>query len=145
LNALLQVFLHESHAGLVRSTERLTLFESGVPTAEQLATVGTIGHLPDLARALVNLGIELSQVGRKEQGIRSTRDAIEVYRQIADAEPLYRPSLAMALTNLAVQLIESGNRDDAITPAEEAVTICRESDGSDPTNLFHLASALLNL
>ena len=79
------------------------------------------------ARLLVNLGHNLSFLGRSEEAITATETAIGIYRALLDQEPgAVFPALAMSLNNLGFQLSELGYQLDALQPAQEAVEIYRQ-------------------
>ena len=61
--------------------------------------------LPDLATALNNLGIRLSGLGRREEALAATGEAVDLYRRLATARPdAFEPDLARSLTNLGAML-----------------------------------------
>lgn len=53
---------------------------------------------PDLAMALNNLGAFLSALGRREEALEATREAVEIRRCLAEARPdAFLPDLARSL------------------------------------------------
>ncbi|MFD9441893.1 tetratricopeptide repeat protein, partial [Streptomyces sp. NPDC060001] len=82
---------------------------------------------PDLARSLANLGADLSGVGRREEALTVTEEAVEIYRRLAQANPAaYHPDLARSLTVWAWVRYE-GQQDPsgALRATGEAVEIYR--------------------
>ena len=58
-----------------------------------------------------NLSIRLSDVGERKAALVAAREAVELYRALAEASPqAYTPDLAMSLNNLANVLSEVGER-----------------------------------
>jgi tetratricopeptide (TPR) repeat protein len=66
------------------------------------------GYLPNLAGALNNLGISLSELGRSGDALAPTQEAVDLYRQLAAENPGYLPNLARALNNYASVLGQLG-------------------------------------
>ena len=72
------------------------------------------------------LSIRLSAVGERGEALVAAREAVELYRALAEASPQdYRPDLAGALSNLANRLSAVGERDEAVGVAREAVGLYR--------------------
>ena len=62
-----------------------------------------------------NLSIRLSDVGERKVALVAAREAVELYRGLAEASPAaYTPNLAGALTNLAIRLSAVGEQDRAL-------------------------------
>ncbi|MBK8075385.1 MAG: tetratricopeptide repeat protein [Kineosporiaceae bacterium] len=99
------------------------------------------------ARLLNNLGIRLSDLGRREEALAVTEQAIEIYRRLAAARPdAFDPDLAMALTSLGIRLSDLGRREEALAATEQAIEIrwrlaAARPDAFEPD----LATALNNL
>jgi len=54
--------------------------------------------MPDLAMSLNNLGNCLSDLGRREEALEPTEEAVEIYRQLAKSNPdAFMPALATSL------------------------------------------------
>jgi tetratricopeptide (TPR) repeat protein len=88
------------------------------------------GDQPELiaeqARALTNLGIRLSDLGRREDALAVAAEAVSLYRTLAAQRPdAFRPDLAGSLNNLAGRLNALGRWEDALAAAEEAVSLRR--------------------
>jgi tetratricopeptide (TPR) repeat protein len=89
----------------------------------------------------------LSEVGRRDDALGPTREAVDIYRVLADANPAaHLPNLARSLNNLGNRLSEVGRRDDALGPTREAVDIYRVlADANPAAHLPNLARSLNNL
>ncbi|HKZ55991.1 MAG TPA: toll/interleukin-1 receptor domain-containing protein [Anaerolineales bacterium] len=74
------------------------------------------------ARLLNNLGVRLSELGRREEALFAAQEAVGVYRKLAEARPeAFLPDLARSLNSLGNQLSELGRREEALAAAQEAV------------------------
>ncbi|EWT00215.1 hypothetical protein N865_17520, partial [Intrasporangium oryzae NRRL B-24470] len=102
-------------------------------------------YLPDLASALNNLGVLLSELGRRADALPPTQEAVDTYRALATENRAYLPDLASALNNLGVLLSWVGRRADALPPTQEAVDLRRVLAAENPAYLPGLAGALNNL
>jgi hypothetical protein len=61
-----------------------------------------VKDLPDLASALNDLGIRLSELGRREEAL-TTEEAVSTYRRLAETIPAaYLPNLAETLLGFAL-------------------------------------------
>jgi tetratricopeptide (TPR) repeat protein len=98
--------------------------------------------LPNLAGALNNLGIRYSELGRREEALLPTEEAVGIYRELSQSNPAFLPDLAMALNNLGAHYSNLGRREEALQPSEEAVGIYRELSQSNPAFLPDLATSL---
>jgi len=64
----------------------------------------------------------LSDLGRREEALQATQEAVEISRQLAQQRPdAFRPDLATSLNNLGAMLSNLGRREEAFSAAEEAV------------------------
>ncbi len=74
------------------------------------------------ARALGMWGLALSALGRREEALRATQEAVGIYRRLAQENPqAFLPDLAMSLNNLGNRLSALGRREEALAACEEAV------------------------
>jgi tetratricopeptide (TPR) repeat protein len=112
---------------------------------------GTIDGQPDaanrLARSLNKLSVRLGDLGRREDALAASEEAVTIRRELARTRPdAFGPDLATSLNNLSADLSDLGRREDALTVVEEAVTIRRELAAARP-DAFRpdLASSLNNL
>ena len=84
--------------------------------------------------ALNNLGIRYSALGRPDEALAPTEEAVAGYRELAADNPAHLPDLAMALTNLGNRYRELGRPDEALAPTEEAVARYRELAADNPAH-----------
>ena len=94
--------------------------------------------LPDLAGALNNLGIRYSELGRREDALPPTEEAVTLRRELAATNPAFLPDLARALNNLGIRYSELGRREDAWPPprrpSRSTVSWPRPTPPSSPTS-----------
>ncbi len=109
------------------------------PKSEQLLT--------EMARINNNLGNRLSALGRREDALEATEEAVAIYRRLAEVQPdAFLPDLAVSFNNLGGMLSELGRREDALEATEEAVAIRRRLAEARPDAfLSDLAVSLNNL
>ncbi|MEM7738345.1 MAG: tetratricopeptide repeat protein [Deinococcota bacterium] len=93
------------------------------------------------------LGVRLGAVGRREDALAATQEAVTSYRQLAETRPdAFLPDLADALNNLGNRFSDLGRREDALIATQEAVTIRRQLAEAHPDAFLpDLADALNNL
>ncbi len=103
--------------------------------------------LPERARVLHNLGVRLSDLGRREEALEATREAVTLRRQLSAQRPdAFLPDLAMALNNLGLRLSGLGRREEALEATREAVTLYRQLSAQRPDAFLpDLALSLNNL
>ncbi len=83
--------------------------------------------------SLNNLGNRLSELGRREEALTATQEAVGIYRQLAQANPqAFLPDLATSLNNLGYMLSALGRREEALTATQEAVEIRRKLAQANP-------------
>ena len=94
-----------------------------------------------------NLSIRLSDVGERKAALVVAREAVELYRGLAEASPAaYAPDLAGSLNNLANRLSALGERNEALEAAREAVELYRAlAEDSPQAYAPNLALSLTNL
>jgi CHAT domain-containing protein/tetratricopeptide (TPR) repeat protein len=97
------------------------------------------------ARALINLGSFLSEVGQKQEALAPTEEAVRILRQLEGSQPETRRFLAIALNNLGIRYSELGRRQEALAPTEEALKIHRELAKTNTAYLNDLAASMNNL
>ncbi|MGW0801219.1 tetratricopeptide repeat protein, partial [Streptomyces sp. NPDC002692] len=114
---------------------------------QQLAHSNPAVYEPDLATSLSNLGIRLSEAGRRGEALTAAEEAVEIYYRLAAGNPAaYEPDLARSLSNLGVDLSQAGRRGEALTATEEAVEIRRRLAAGNPAAYEpDLATSLSNL
>jgi tetratricopeptide (TPR) repeat protein len=101
--------------------------------------------LPNLAMALNNLGAHYSNLGRWEEALPATEEAVATNRELVAGNAALRPNLAMALSNLGIRYSELGRREEALPATEEAVATYRELVAGNAAFRPNLAMALSNL
>ncbi|MEV8038883.1 tetratricopeptide repeat-containing serine protease family protein [Streptomyces sp. NPDC086182] len=121
------------HPSRITATLALRLTSSLAEANRQLAQANPDAFEPDFAASLSNLGIRLSEVGRRGEALTATEEAVEIRRRLAADNPAaYEPDLAASLSNLGIQLAEVGRRGEAFTAAKEAVEIHRRLAADNP-------------
>ncbi len=86
-----------------------------------------------LAGSLNNYAARLSEVGRREDALPASEEAVQLFRALAETNPTaYTPDLALSLNNHANRLSEVGRREDALPASEEAVQLYRALADADP-------------
>ena len=87
----------------------------------------------ELARNLNNFSVRLSEAGLREEALTIAGEAVELYRELATANPdAFRPVLTGSLNNLAIRHSNAGQRQEALTIAGEAVELYRELAAANP-------------
>jgi tetratricopeptide (TPR) repeat protein len=89
----------------------------------------------------------LSELGRREEALAPTEEAVTIRRRLAEAQPAaYLPDLAGSLNNLGILLSGLGRREEALAPTEEAAALYRRLAEAQPAAyLPDLAGSLNNL
>jgi tetratricopeptide (TPR) repeat protein/nucleoside phosphorylase len=89
--------------------------------------------LAERARLLKNLGNRLNALGRREASLEATREAVEIYRALANRNPdAFWPYLAMSLNNLGTQLRGLSRREEALEATRESVELYRALANRNP-------------
>ena len=82
---------------------------------------------------LNNLSNQLSDSGDIPGALEAIREAVDIYRRLAEANPpAYEPDLAMSLNNLSNRLSDSGDIPGALEAIREAVDIRRRLAEANP-------------
>ena len=94
-----------------------------------------------------NLAVRLSDLGRREDALAASEEAVRLNRALAEARPdAFISNLAMSLTTLANRLSDLGRREDALAASEEAVCLNRALAEARPDAFTpDLAMSLNNL
>src|SRR5262249_47652625 len=89
----------------------------------------------------------LGQLGRRDEGLAASQEAVEIRRNLARGDPdEFLPFLAGSLNNLSVTLYELRRPDEALGAAQEAVDIYRRlGQGGSVVFSRRLATGLHNL
>jgi tetratricopeptide (TPR) repeat protein len=78
------------------------------------------------AQRLENLGLRLSMLGRWEDAVMATTEAVGLYRRLAANNPTeFEPDLAGSLNNLSMMLSDLGLHRDALAASTQTVDIRR--------------------
>ena len=81
----------------------------------------------ELAYRSSRLSTRLADIGRHEEALEASREAVEIRRDLAEAQPdAFRPDLASSLNNLSNRLANVGQREEALEAGREAVEIYRD-------------------
>ncbi|MEM9764503.1 MAG: tetratricopeptide repeat protein, partial [Pseudomonadota bacterium] len=111
------------------------------PTARTEDDEAAFGNL------LHERGRTLSGLGRWEEALAATQEAVTIGHRLAASRPdAFEPNLARSLNNLSVDRSKLGRREEALAAAEESVTIRRRLAANRP-DAFEpdLARSLNNL
>ena len=94
-----------------------------------------------------NLSIRLSDVGERNEALVAAREAVELYRALAEDSPAaYTPNLAASLNNLVIRLSAVGEHNEALVAVREAVRLRRAlAEASPQAYTPDLAMSLNNL
>ncbi len=116
-----------------------------------------LGMQSQLAGALHNWALRHATAGRAAEALAPApppppspeREARDVYRMLAAADPQYRPELAAASVFLGLFLSQTGTHGEAINVTHEAVTLYRQLSDRPRlawalTNLAHRYAAANN-
>ena len=91
-----------------------------------LAQTSPDAFLPDLARSLNNLGHQaLSELGRREEALAATQEAVDIYRRLAQTRARRLPARSgdEPQQPRASALQELGRREEALAATQEAVDL----------------------
>jgi hypothetical protein len=98
-------------------------------------------------RWLNNLSVHLSDAGDGAGALAAIRDAVEIRRRLATANPArFEPDLALSLNNLSADLSDAGDGAGALAAIRDAVEIYKRLAAANPARFEpHLAQSLNNL
>lgn len=98
------------------------------------------------AALYIELGRRLGNAADHDEAINATRQAVDIYRQLARKNPVHEPDLAASLNDFSSRLSEAGRPEEALEAARQAVEIYTRLTQSDPsTHEPGLALSLNNL
>jgi CHAT domain-containing protein len=100
---------------------------------------------PFRAQVLNDMGLFMSAMGRREEALVATGEAVKISRELAKNNLFYLGDLAMVLSNLGQSYTNLGRSQEALAPTEEAVKLYRDLAKTNPAVLSRLASALNSL
>lgn len=119
--------------------------------AERIAEIyrARVGRTPmaltELIMALNNLSVRLSEIGRQDQALEASKEALDQYRKLVSRSRVPDPNLTRLLTSYSVRLSDVGRRDEAARANEEAISILRRLANRQPAeHMPQLAIALSN-
>ncbi|NYH51372.1 tetratricopeptide (TPR) repeat protein [Nocardiopsis arvandica] len=103
-------------------------------------------YLPVLAASLNNQAIRLGAVGRNEEALNSSTQAVKHYHTLVEQDPdTHLPNLAASLNNQATRLAALGRNEEALNSSTQAVKHYHTLVEQDPdTHLPNLAASLNN-
>jgi tetratricopeptide (TPR) repeat protein len=119
--------------------------ERGIAALRELVNRDSAAFLPGLAMSLNNLGNRYSAVGKRQEALAPTEEAVSICRELAETNPAFLPGLAMSLNDLGNSYGEVGKRQEALASTEAAFTIYLELAETNPAFLPDLARSLNNL
>jgi tetratricopeptide (TPR) repeat protein len=105
------------------------------------------GYRSELAACLHDLGVTLASLGRWDEALTCTQEAVKLRRELCETTPQrHRPELAASLDHLVVVYYRMGRYLDALAPAVKAVEQYRLLIDTAPQRFRpDLARALVNL
>jgi tetratricopeptide (TPR) repeat protein len=78
------------------------------------------------------LGIHLFDLGRREEALAATQEAVDIYRRLAQTRlDAFLPDLAVSLNSSGIRLSDLGRREEALAATQEAVDIKRRLAQTD--------------
>ena len=112
----------------------------------QLSLVGDADE-EERARLLNNLSGAYNALGRREEALAATQEAVDIRRELAQQNrAAFLPDLAMSLNNLGTRLSALGRRQEALAATQEAVEHYRQlAQQNRAAFLPDLAGSLNNL
>lgn len=100
-------------------------------------------ELPGLAIVLTNLGKSLGTLGRTEEALAASVEAVDAHRRID--EPEDDEPFVVALNNLAIDLHRSGRDAEAAPAAAEGVALARRLLAEDDDRMAAHLAGMLNI
>jgi tetratricopeptide (TPR) repeat protein len=130
-----------------RPEDPATEYLEAVAAYRELADTNPGKYRADLATALTNLGLRLSELGRPDEALEAGQEALTIRRQLDETDrDGFRAELATCLVSLGIWYSELGHTDQALKAEQEAVSIRRELVATDPAGYRpDLAASLANL
>ncbi len=126
--------LGDSQAALGRYEEALANTTSAVEAYRVWASVDSVAYGPALARLLTNQGGQLWKLGRRQEAVDATEEAIGVCRPLSGGRAPHdaEAALGAALGNLGVMLLRMDRAEEALAVTAESVTVHRRLVAADP-------------
>jgi tetratricopeptide (TPR) repeat protein len=79
--------------------------------------------LPNLAAALNNLGIRYSELGRREEALQPTEEAVRIRRELSQSNPAFLPDLATSLGAYGLVQRQAGELQAARESFQEGLAV----------------------
>jgi tetratricopeptide (TPR) repeat protein len=100
-----------------------------------------------LAGLMNTLGVRFSNLGKLDEALSASREAVDIHRRLAETDPdNFRPNLASSLQNRGNQLAKLGRHDEALEAAAQAVELYRSLAKNRPDRFLpDLATSLNSL
>ncbi len=124
--------------------DAIDLSERAVAVYEELAHDAP-AFLGELAGALSNLGVRLSDAGRDSDAVGPAQRSVEILESLVADDPSVSSDHASALSNLGVRYSRVGLDAEAVALTKRSVEIRERLAEADPAARGDLASALSNL
>jgi tetratricopeptide (TPR) repeat protein len=100
-------------------------------------------RLAHLALSLNNFGVRLSAVGRREDALRASQEAVDIRRALANERPdAFLPNLAMSLGAMSQTLVGAERFAEAAAAAREGLEAIAPFAEAQPQAFGGLAGAL---
>ncbi|MBA2324595.1 MAG: hypothetical protein H0V92_11495 [Pseudonocardiales bacterium] len=96
-----------------RRVEGLAAAQEAVQLYQELVESNRDAHLPNLARSVNNLAVDLAEVDRRVEGLAATQEAAQLYQELAPEHPRHpRPFVTPSRRTLPT----AGRRPAAADP-----------------------------
>lgn len=131
-----------------RDEYAVSALRESVAIHRRLTASGMGDHRPALSTSLANLGRVLEEMGRCEDALAATQEAVDVYREIAHTLPEPGTELALNLHRLGNLFSKLRRRDEAVQAMRESVAMYRQRVAASPDALMlhsWFVSSLLDL
>ena len=130
-----------------RRTDVARALLTAVDAAPETATDGGQNLLAHLAGLLAKLTIRFANLGRREEALATSLEAVGICRQLVAARPdAFLPDLAGTLHHLGAMLANLGRREEALVASQEALELYQQLAAARPDMyLPKLAGSLNNL
>lgn len=123
-----------------RHREALTVAEHTVGNLRRLLPQDPAARTPDLAAALLLLGVQLGRARRTAEAVAAADEAIDLYRPLVATRHDLLPRFATALHDLGALLAEADRPEDAAARLTEALRHHRHLARSDPARWLPAAA-----
>jgi tetratricopeptide (TPR) repeat protein len=116
--------LSECLVALHRYDEALEVAEEAIQISRRLVRTNQY-FLSTLGKNLITMGNLLSWLGQRQEALKATKEAVEIFRELAGSQPgMYNSFLAASLNKLSADYLKRfGHNKDAVETAKEAVAI----------------------